>query len=100
MGQAPSRGTVLVLQAGNRSGPWACRSLARSGFAVVGAHEPGRVAGRSRYCKAPLRIPSATESPDLFLEAVERTCRERAVDAVLPTDDEAVTQLLATPLPP
>lgn len=93
------QGTVLVLQVGNRSGPWACRSLAQGGFRVVGAHEAGRLAGRSRYCKAPIRTPSAVVSPDLFLEHVESICRRYAVDAVLPNDDEGITQLLATKLP-
>jgi len=78
-----TRGTVLVLQVGNRSGPWACRSLARAGFRVVGTHEHGRVAGRSRYCSAPLRTASAVEAPEAFLDDVERICREHAVDAVL-----------------
>jgi len=90
-----TRGTVLVLQVGNRSGPWACRSLARAGFRVVGTHEHGRVAGRSRYCSAPLRTASAVEAPEAFLDDVERICREHAVDAVLSNDDEGVTQLLA-----
>jgi predicted ATP-grasp superfamily ATP-dependent carboligase len=90
---------VLVLQVGNRSGPWACRSLANAGFRVVGAHDAGRVAGRSRYCRSPLRTPSAVELPDLFLERVEEICRREAIDAVLSNDDEGITQLLATRLP-
>lgn len=90
---------MLVLQVGNRSGPWACRSLARAGFRVVGAHEAGRIAGRSRYCRAPVRTPSAVVSPDLFLEHVESICRRHGVDAVLPNDDEGITQLLASELP-
>jgi carbamoylphosphate synthase large subunit len=94
-----ARSAVLVLQVGNRSGPWACRSLARAGFRVVGAHERGRVAGRSRYCKAPLRTSSAVATPDIFLEEVERICVEHAIDAVMSNDDEGITQLLATDLP-
>jgi biotin carboxylase len=90
-----TRGTVLVLQVGNRSGPWACRSLARAGFRVVGTHERGRVAGRSRYCATPLRTASAVEAPEAFLADIERICREHAVDAVLSNDDEGITQLLA-----
>lgn len=90
-----TRGTVLVLQAGNRSGPWACRSLARAGFRVVGAHDAGRVAGRSRYCRAPIRTASAFAAADDFLDDVERICRMFAVDAVLSNDDEGITQLLA-----
>jgi len=90
-----TRGTVLVLQVGNRSGPWACRSLARAGFRVVGAHDAGRVAGRSRYCRAPIRTASAFAAADDFLEDVERICRRYAVDAVLSNDDEGITQLLA-----
>jgi predicted ATP-grasp superfamily ATP-dependent carboligase len=101
MGVRGNKGSeaVLVLQVGNRSGPWACRSLARAGFRVVGAHEGGRVAGRSRYCMSPIRTPSPTASPDLFLEHVERICRDHSVGAVLPGDDEGITQLLATRLP-
>lgn len=94
-----AQSAVLVLQVGNRSGPWACRSLARAGFRVVGAHEEGRVAGRSRYCRAPLRTPSAVATPELFLEAVERICAEYSIDAVMSNDDEGITQLLANDLP-
>jgi predicted ATP-grasp superfamily ATP-dependent carboligase len=66
---------------------------------VVGAHESGRVAGRSRYCRAPLRTSSAVAQPEVFLEEVERICVEHAIDAVMSNDDEGITQLLATDLP-
>lgn len=93
--RSATRGTVLVLQVGNRSGPWACRSLVRAGFRVVGAHEAGRLAGRSRYCPEPVRTASAVAAPDDFLGDVERLCRHYAVDAVMSNDDEGITQLLA-----
>jgi carbamoylphosphate synthase large subunit len=93
--QSATRATVLVLQVGNRSGPWACRSLVQAGFRVVGAHEAGRVAGRSRYCPEPIRTARAFAAPDDFLWDVERICRFHAVDAVMSNDDEGITQLLA-----
>jgi carbamoyl-phosphate synthase large subunit len=57
------------------------------------------VAGRSRYCRAPLRTSSAVATPDIFLEEVERICVEHSIDAVMSNDDEGITQLLATDLP-
>lgn len=93
------RATILCLQVGTRTGPWSCRSLTHADFRVVGAHEPGRFAGRSRYCRSPLRTPPPERSPDEFLHAVDEICTTQRIDAVLPGDDERVTQLLATRLP-
>jgi carbamoyl-phosphate synthase large subunit len=93
------RERVLVLQVGNRGGPWVCRSLLRAGFDVVAAHEPGRLSGRSRYARGLIRVPPPERHPDLFLEAVERICRERSVDVVMPGADERVTGLLVAELP-
>ncbi len=94
----PVTTSVLVLWVGHRAGPWTCRSLERGGYRVLRAHPAGDTGGRSAACMRPLRYPSATAEPDAFLEFVARTCRERAVDAVLPLDEDIV-RLLAERAP-
>ena len=89
----PAATCVLVLWVGHRAGPWTCRSLERQGYRVLRAHPVGETGGRSPACMRPLRYPSATAHPDAFLEFVARTCRERAVQAVLPLDEDIVRLL-------
>jgi hypothetical protein len=89
---APAASGVLVLATEFRPGPWACRSLARAGFRVVGAHTR-RSGGRSTACPRPLRYPSPASDPDGFVAAVEAICRRRRIDAVLPVSEDAVRVL-------
>ncbi|HSP72151.1 MAG TPA: ATP-grasp domain-containing protein [Gaiellaceae bacterium] len=89
-----ARLTVLVLPSSTRSAPWACRSLSRAGFRVVGAnHEPGRLVGRSLYCLTPRRCRSPLDDPGAFVDDLRQLCARERVGAVLPLD-EAATQLL------
>lgn len=85
---------VLVVPSDFRAGPWACRSLARAGYRVVGAQVGGRLAGgRSLACPRPLRHPSALGDPDAFVASLRAMVRERAIDAVLPTSEDVVRVL-------
>jgi len=91
-GTAPA---VLVLATRFRAGPWACRSLRRAGFRVVGADAPGR-SGRSLHCRSPLRYPSPARDPAAFRDFVARVCRREGIAAVLPVSEDA-TRALARP---
>jgi predicted ATP-grasp superfamily ATP-dependent carboligase len=87
---------VLVLQCGSRPGPWACRSLAAAGHAVVAAHDgrSGGATGVSRAALRPLRSPSPQDDPDGYATWLEATVREWGIDVVLPVT-EATTNLIA-----
>lgn len=89
-----------MLPTGVRSGPWACRSLRRAGFRVVGANDAGAShgGGRSLACRAPRPYPSACEDAEEFLAAFEGICRREGVDAVLPLS-ESLLHLLVTSSP-
>lgn len=80
--------TALVLGTSFRSGPVTCRSLRRMGVDVVGAEEPGLLAGRSRDLWRPLRCPSAATGPEAFAGWVADTCARVRPDAVLTTDED------------
>ena len=86
--------TVVVAPSDFRAGPWACRSLARAGYRVVGANQDGRLAGgRSLACRAPRRYPSPLEQPDAFVAALRDMVREEGAVAVLPTSEDVVRVL-------
>jgi predicted ATP-grasp superfamily ATP-dependent carboligase len=86
---------VLVLQVEHRCGPWACRSLSRAGFFVIGAVGRGSRAVRSRYCDRLIEVAPPARAPEEFVRDVERACAEHRVVAVLANDAEGVTQMLA-----
>ncbi len=96
MARRARRTTVLVLPTAVRSAPWACRSLVRAGFRVIGASDAtGRLVGRSLTCRNPARCPSPVEDADAFVEKIDAVCRRERVDALLPLD-EASVQLLGS----
>jgi predicted ATP-grasp superfamily ATP-dependent carboligase len=85
---------VLVAPSDFRAGPWACRSLARAGYRVIGAHHEGRMAGgRSLACPRPRRYPSPLDDPDGFVEALGDIVRRERVAAILPTSEDVVRVL-------
>jgi carbamoyl-phosphate synthase large subunit len=93
---AERRPRVLVLATEFRAGPWACRSLRRAGFEVIGAHHEGG-GGRSLQCPRPLRYPSPSNDADGFRDAVAEICRSRRVSAVLPVSEDATRALADAP---
>ena len=95
-----SKATVLVVDTGLRSGPWACRSLTRAGYRVLAGnqHERSSLAGRCNHALRVFRYPSPWRRPDEFLETVEAVCRRERVAAVLPLSETTV-HLLARDLP-
>jgi carbamoylphosphate synthase large subunit len=94
MAERSRRTTVLVLPTAVRSAPWACRSLARAGFRVIGASdEAGRLIGRNLTCPTPEYCPSPLEDADAFVEKVDALCRREHVDALLPLDEASVRLL-------
>lgn len=92
--------SILVLPAGLRAGPWACRSLAAGGYRVVAAHERGDspLIARTRHADRFLYYPSPSHRPNDFLEWIETVCREDSVAAVLPLS-ESTLHLLVSSLP-
>ncbi len=86
--------TVLLVGVAQPSAHAAARSLRRAGFDVLGACESGRLAGRSRYLRKRLHIPSSTQTAE-FLAEVRGICAQEGVDAVLPLADEMMGALLA-----
>lgn len=85
---------VLVVPTDFRAGPWACRSLSRGGYRVVGAQVGGRLAGgRSLACPRPLRHPPALGNPSGFVEALREMVRKHSIAAVLPTSEDVVRVL-------
>ena len=89
-----SRPTVVVAPSDFRAGPWACRSLARGGYRVVGAHQEGRLAGgRSLACPRPRRYPSPLDAPADFVERLREIVRAEGATAVLPTSEDVVRVL-------
>lgn len=85
---------VLVLWTGFRAGAQVCRALTRGGFTVVGAHPAGTAAGRSRWCREPLRYAPLAAGRGRFLAWLQDTCRRERIAAVLPVDED-ITRLLA-----
>jgi len=83
--------TVLVLWVGHRGGPWTIESLERSGYRVVAAHPDEE--GGAPLRREVLRYPSPTADPEGFLRVVAEWCRTRAIDAVLPIDEDIVRLL-------
>jgi SAM-dependent methyltransferase len=86
---------VLVLPLGVRSAPWACRSLRKRGYRVLGAHAGPRWRARTRHC--PELVPLPPPESDGFADAVERLCRARGVAVILPLSDATVRALAAQP---
>ncbi|HTI35772.1 MAG TPA: hypothetical protein VL422_18995, partial [Miltoncostaea sp.] len=86
--------SVVVAPSDFRAGPWACRSLAKAGYRVVGAHQEGRLAGgRSLACPSPRRYPSPLDAPDAFVDRLRAIVREQGAVAVLPTSEDVVRVL-------
>jgi predicted ATP-grasp superfamily ATP-dependent carboligase len=81
---------VLVLWTGYRAGAQACRSLARAGHHVVGAHPDGDAGGSSRWCRRPLRYPPPGRDAEAFLGRLTEICRTERIDVVLPVDEDIV----------
>ena len=95
MARRPQRTTVLVLPTPVRSAPWACRSLVRAGFRVIGASdETGRLIGRNLTCPEPARCPSPLEDADGFVEKIGEVCRRERIDALLPLDEASLRLLV------
>jgi predicted ATP-grasp superfamily ATP-dependent carboligase len=84
---------VLVLWTGYRAGAQACRSLARAGHEVVGAHPRGDAGGSSRWCRRPLPYTPPGADPEAFLARLTEICRDERIDVVLPVDEDIVRLL-------
>jgi hypothetical protein len=91
---------VLVLPAGLRAGPWACKSLSAAGYRVIAAHERGGppLVARTRHADRVLHYPPPRERPTEFLEWIDDACRVNSAAAVVPLS-ESVLHLLAAELP-
>jgi carbamoyl-phosphate synthase large subunit len=87
--------TIVVVEAPGRAGTWACRSLRRAGFRIVGT------AGSARSAKAALPecdvvkvVPSPQDDGPGFLDRLAEAVEEEGASAVMQTDNEGATELL------
>jgi len=89
--------SVLVVEAEGRAGAWACRSLARAGFRVVGTAGSASAARAVRgLCDGVRRMPSPQADDRGFLDALAEAIELEGAAAVMQTDNEAAVQLLST----
>src|SRR5262245_6748639 len=80
--------SVLVTPGNLRSALAVTRSLGRRGVAVTVADEHRRsLAGASRYCREAVRVPSPGQSPEAFLDAIQREVERGGHRVLMPTDD-------------
>ena len=86
---------VLVLDADQRSALAVVRSLGQHGVPLITADEsPAALAGCSRFSQGYFTIPSPGQTPEEFVPAIVRLCREQGIDIVLPMIELTVTLLL------
>ena len=86
--------SVLVTPGNLRSALAVTRSLGRRGIPVTVADEYQRnLAAASRYCRAALRVPSATQAPEAYTRAILKAVSGGAYRVVMPMDDVAVSLL-------
>ncbi len=91
------RETVVVIEAEGRAGAWACRSLARAGFRVVGTAGSASGARAVRTCcDAVALVPSPQADGAGFVDGLVETIELEGAAAVMQTDNEAATELLTT----
>jgi predicted ATP-grasp superfamily ATP-dependent carboligase len=62
---------------------------------VAGLGDPDPAVSRVRGCHVLAALSPTPRSPDVFLEEVAAFCKRVGADAILPTDDERATRLLA-----
>ncbi len=89
--------TVIVVEAEGRAGAWACRSLGRAGFRVVGTAGSASAARAARSsCDAVRLVPSPQVDGAGFVQGLVETIELEAAAAVMQSDNEAATELLTT----
>ena len=87
--------TVVVVEAPGRAGMWACRSLRRAGFRVVGTAGSTRgLATAARECDAVAPVPSPQDDGEGFLDGLAEAVEAEGASAVMQTDNEGATELL------
>ena len=86
---------ILVLDGDSAAALAITRSAGRAGHEVaVGAHRGAFAAAQlSRYCRARLEYPLATEAAREFVEVVLRYVRDHPVDLVIPVTDRTLGPL-------
>lgn len=86
---------VLVLDADQRSALAVVRSLGRHGVPIITADEsPDALSGCSRYSQAYFKLPPPGQTPEAFVSAIRKLCREQEIDIVLPMIELTATLLL------
>jgi carbamoyl-phosphate synthase large subunit len=89
------RETIVVVEAEGRAGAWACRSLVRAGFRVVGTAGSASAARAARiWCDAVALVPSPQADGAGFVDGLVETIELEGAGAVMQTDNEAATELL------
>lgn len=86
---------VLVLDGQQRSALATVRALGRRGVPVwVGESRADCLAGRSRYCRGTVVLPSPEREPDRYVGAVADVMRDKGLGVLLPMTDITTATLL------
>ena len=90
------RKTVLVTDSSRGSAVAVIRSLGRAGYRVIAVDSDPRSLGfRSRFTHKSCVVPSAKESAQEFVAALQRIVQDDGVDLVIPVTDLAIQPLAA-----
>ncbi|MDB4442816.1 ATP-grasp domain-containing protein [bacterium] len=74
------------------------RALGRSGVRVIGiSYKRLPLGAFSKYCSKAYRCPDYRDKPDLFMNALERICRDENPDVFYPIEDVAISLCLQNP---
>jgi predicted ATP-grasp superfamily ATP-dependent carboligase len=85
---------VFVTDAQQRKSLAVVRSLGRHGIHVTAGEDRGNsLAFYSRYCDQGVVYPSATRTPDLFVEWLLDQVRKQRYSAVIPTNEQTLTPI-------
>ena len=87
--------SILILDANERSALAATRSLGKKGIPVIVADEKERtLSSVSKYSKGSFAYPSPYDSPDLFVDCLEREVKKRNIRIIFPMTDVTTYLLL------
>ena len=74
------------------------RALGRSGVRVIGlSYKRLPLGAFSKYCAKVYHCPDYRDKPDLFINALERICRDENPDVFYPIEDVVISLCLKTP---
>ncbi|TPW13904.1 MAG: ATP-grasp protein, partial [Halothiobacillaceae bacterium] len=86
---------TLILDGQQRSALAATRSLGKRGVSVyVAEAKRPCLAGRSRFCRESIQLPSAEHAPEVFIEALREVIAHHHIKVLLPMTDITTATVL------